>query len=160
MRPLPKRKAEDSIKPRSRKRAIGGCQLIPAESAQLQNEVQDDHPLETEEGEASQTLRLKSPEEGDFVVVKVKATNSKRQFHYVAKVLLSSEASFDGDVTVEFYRQSSRFMKRVVKDISIVNVEDIVTVLPQPHTDNTGICTNRMKSLLKFHFDFESFNCQ
>ena len=90
---------------------------------------------------------MRNPEEGDFIIVKVETLNSKREFHYVARVLSKTEGSV-GDMTVDFYRQLSRFPDRFVKpvidDISAINVDDIVTILPHPDTDDA--CTNRMKS--------------
>ncbi|GBM03452.1 hypothetical protein AVEN_265486-1 [Araneus ventricosus] len=96
----------------------------------------------------------RSPEQGDYVLVKLRA---KKAIFYIVKVIEGKDC--DGDFVVSFLMKRNKivgkFVQPNVRDVASVPEKYIKMILPQPVT--LGF-TKRQKSLISFEVDFRFIN--
>lgn len=106
--------------------------------------------MEEEKKEAEEDEVERKPKFGSLVLVKFSTKSSCK--HFVGQII-GDVKSGDGDFTVKFVRKTSNYFQwPEQQDISVVDKEDIITVLPEPSPGRRGQVIFKIK--------FDGYNVQ
>ncbi|XP_064606151.1 uncharacterized protein LOC135471033 [Liolophura sinensis] len=100
----------------------------------------------------------KDPDPGDYVLVKY--ARKSRVVHYIG--VIKQPKDRDGDYEVQFLRRSTRhttafaFVEPLVEDISSVESDSVLGVLPVPIKQTT----KRLQGIIQFNVNFDGYNIE